>query len=51
MKLIKKFLCKALSITLASRLENDEINLVNNSKKISSLTLQAKNTFTDQQKW
>lgn len=40
-----------LSITLTSKLGPDELKLVTDPQKLSSVNMEAKNTFIEQQKW
>jgi hypothetical protein len=40
-----------LSITLVSKLEHEEVRIINNINKISSVNILAKNIFTEQEKW
>lgn len=40
-----------LSVTLASSRESNEIRILNDKKRLSHINLDAKHTFTDQQKW
>ena len=40
-----------LSITISSKLNNNDLNLIPNEKRLSNVTIHASNTFVEQQKW
>jgi hypothetical protein len=50
-KLFKLFICLELSITLTTKLGCDEVELSDDPNKLSCISLKAKETFIEQQKW
>ena len=50
-KLFKLFIYLELSITLTTKLGCDEVELSDDPSKLSCISLKAKETFIEQQKW
>jgi Fe-S cluster biosynthesis and repair protein YggX len=48
---IKKLIFKELGITLTTRWASDQIKLISDPNRLSTVNLDAKNTFIEQQKW
>lgn len=48
---IKSLIFIELGITLTTRWANDQIKLIGDPNRLSTVNLDAKNTFIEQQKW
>jgi hypothetical protein len=48
---IKSLIFIELGITLTTRWGNDQIKLIGDPNRLSTVNLDAKNTFIEQQKW